>query len=92
MKHRTSAYLAAALAKDINTSGRYQAVRPGVRVMDRGTGAGDIRRLRANPDVAVGSVAAVTETDSLVAASASGSQLPSCAGGTVLLLREAIGF
>ena len=44
-------------------------------------GADDIRRLIASPDVAVGSVAALTETGSLVVASASGSQLPAYAGG-----------
>jgi len=66
---------------DINTSGRYQAVRPRVRAMDRATEADEIRRLTASPDVIVGSVAAVTETGSLIAASASGSQLPGYAGG-----------
>jgi LUD domain len=66
---------------DINTSGRYQAIRPRVLAMDRVTGADDIRRLLASPDVAVGSVAAVTETGSLVIASGSGSQLPGYAGG-----------
>ena len=66
---------------DINTSGRYQAVKPRVLAMDRATGADDIRRLLASPDVIVGSVAAVTETGSLVAASASGGQLPGYAGG-----------
>ena len=49
--------------------------------MDRATGADDIRRLLASPAVAVGSVAALTETGSLVVASASGSQLPGHAGG-----------
>ena len=67
--------------EDINTSGRYQAIRPHVLAMDRVTGADDIRRLLASPDVAVGSVAAVTETGSLVVASGSGSQLPGYAGG-----------
>ena len=66
---------------DINTSGRYQAVKPRVLAMDRVTGADDIRRLLASPDVAVGSVAAVTETGSLMVASGSGSQLPGYAGG-----------
>ncbi len=66
---------------DINTSGRYQAVRPLVLAMDRATCADDIRRLLASPDVVVGSVAALTETGSLVAASGSGSQLPAYAGG-----------
>ena len=49
--------------------------------MDRATRADDIRRLLASPDVVVGSVAALTETGSLVVASASGSQLPAYAGG-----------
>jgi hypothetical protein len=68
------------IEKDINTSGRYQAVRPRVLAMDRVTDADDIRRLIASPDVSVGSVAALTETG-FVIASASGSQLPGYAGG-----------
>jgi hypothetical protein len=60
---------------------RYRAVKPRVLAMDRVTGADDIRRLLAGPDVVVGSVAALTEAGSLVAASASGSQLPAYAGG-----------
>ena len=67
--------------EDINASGRYEAVRPRVLAMDRATGADEIRRLIASPDVVVGSVAAVTETGSLVVASGSGSQLPAYAGG-----------
>jgi hypothetical protein len=66
---------------DINTSGRYQAVRPRALALDRATQLDDIRRLLASPDVAVGSVAAVTETGSIVVASGSGSQLPGFAGG-----------
>ena len=66
---------------DINTSGRYQAIKPQTLAMDRITAADDIRRLRAVPEVVVGSVHAVTETGSLVAASGTGSQLPAYAGG-----------
>jgi LUD domain len=66
---------------DMNTSGRYQAIKPQTLAMDRITAADDIRRLRAVPDVVVGSVHAVTETGSLVAASGTGSQLPAYAGG-----------
>ncbi len=44
-------------------------------------GADGIRQLLASPDVIVGSVAALTETGSLVVASGSGSQLPGYAGG-----------
>ncbi|MGW3284008.1 LUD domain-containing protein [Streptomyces sp. NPDC001002] len=67
--------------EDINAGGRYEAIRPRVLAMDRATEADDIRRLIASPDVIVGSVAAVTETGSLVVASGSGSQLPGYAGG-----------
>jgi hypothetical protein len=66
---------------DINASGRYLGTGPRAMAMDRVTQADEIRRLYAIPDVVVGSVAAVTETGSLVAASASGSQLPSYTGG-----------
>ena len=69
------------IEEDINASGQYRAVRPRVLAMDRVTRADDIRRLLASPDVVVGSVAALTETGSLVVASGSGSQLPSYAGG-----------
>ena len=71
---------------DINTSGRYDAIKPRVLAMDRATGADDIRRLLASPDVAVGSVHAVTETGSLVVASASGSQLPGVAGRAIWIV------
>src|SRR4051794_29116541 len=66
---------------DINASGRYDAIRPRGLAMDRATQMDEIRRLLASPDVVVGSVAAVTETGSLVAASGSGSQLPAYSGG-----------
>jgi len=66
---------------DINTSGRYDAVKSRSLAMDRATQMDEIRRLISTPDVIVGSVHAVTETGSLVVASASGSQLPGYAGG-----------
>jgi ketosteroid isomerase-like protein len=66
---------------DINTGGRYRAVKPRLLNMDRAVDADEIRRLLASPDVVVGSVAALTETGSLMVASASGSQLPAYAGG-----------
>jgi len=49
--------------------------------MDRATRQDDIRVLRATPVVVVGSVAAVTESGSLLAASATGSQMPAYSGG-----------
>jgi hypothetical protein len=66
---------------DINSSGRYDAIRTRGLRMDRATQRDEIRRMFASPDVAIGSVAAVTETGSLVIASGSGSQLPGYAGG-----------
>jgi hypothetical protein len=69
---------------DLNASGRYQAVRPLVRAMDRATEMDEIRVLTATPDVVVGSVAAVAETGSLVAASASSSQIPAYGGGAAM--------
>ena len=69
------------IEEDINASGRYDAIRPRGLAMDRATQMDEIRRLLASPDVVVGSVAAVTETGSLVAASGSGSQVPAYSGG-----------
>jgi hypothetical protein len=66
---------------DINTSGCFEALRPRVLAMDRVAEADEFRRLLACPDVIVASVAALTETGSLVIASGSGSQLPAFAGG-----------
>jgi len=79
---------AAGITDEIDRSGRYQALRPRVFSMDRATQADEIRRLGAAPEIMLGSVHAVTETGSLVAASASGSQLgPYASGaGKVILL------
>lgn len=65
---------------DINASGRYDSVKARSSSMDRATRLRDIWRTIACPDFIVGSVAAVTETGSLVAASATGSQLAGYAG------------
>jgi hypothetical protein len=67
--------------EDINTSGRYEALKARLLAMDRVAQADEIRRLLASPDVIVASASALTETGSLVVASASGSQLPGYAGG-----------
>jgi len=69
------------IEEDINDSGRYEALRRRGLTMDRATQLDEIWRLMSTPDVIVGSVHAVTETGSLVIASASGSQLPGYAGG-----------
>lgn len=67
--------------EDINTGGRYAAVKPRVLAMDRVAQADEFRRALASPDYVVGSVAAVTETGSIVAASGTGSQIPAYSGG-----------
>jgi hypothetical protein len=77
------------IAAEIEKSGRYDPIRPRVRGMDRKTQAAEIRRLISAPDVMLGSVHAVTESGSLVAASAGGSQLGpyvSGAGRVVLVV------
>ena len=73
------------IEEDINNSGRYDALksRP---PMDRATQRNEIWAALSTPDVLVGSVAAVTETGSLVAASASGSQLPGYAGAAARVI------
>lgn len=63
------------IADEIEKSGRYEPLRPQIWSMDRETQADEIRRLSSAPDVMLGSVHAVTETGSLLAASMSGSQL-----------------
>ena len=76
------------ITDEIEKSGRYEPLRPRIWSMDRQTQADEIRRLTASPDVMLGSVHAVTESGSLVAASNGGSQLgPYVAGaGRVILV------
>jgi LUD domain len=69
------------VAEDIERSGRYQPLRPRLYQMDREMQAREMRQLAAAPDFVVGSVHAVTETGSLLIASASGSQLGPLASG-----------
>ena len=69
------------ITDEIDNSGRYAALRPRFWSMDRETEADEIRRLGAAPEVMLGSVHAVTETGSLLAASMSGSQLGPYASG-----------
>ena len=63
------------ITDEIDKSGRYDSLRPRILAMDRKTESDGIRRIGAAPDVMLGSVHAVTETGSLLAASMSGSQL-----------------
>ena len=76
------------ITAEIESSGRYDPVRPRIWSMDRQAQADEIRRLMASPEFMLGSVHAVTETGSLIAASSSGSQLgPYVSGaGRVILV------
>ena len=76
------------ISDEIDQSSRYEPVRPRIFSMDRQTRADEIRRLSSAPDVMLGSVHAVTETGSLMAASMGGSQLgPYVSGaGRVILV------
>ena len=75
------------LYHDIVESGRFDALRPKLFAMDRATQGREMRRLVAAPDWMLGSVAALTEDGTLVAASATGSQLgPYAAGAGRLVL------
>ena len=78
----------AGITDEIDKSGRYESLRPRIFSMDRHTRADEIRRLGSAPDVMLGSVHAVTETGSLLAASMGGSQLgPYVSGaGRVILV------
>jgi len=79
---------ASGITNEIDNSGRYEPIRARILSMDRKTQADEIRRLGAAPDVMLGSVHAVTETGSLLAASMGGSQLgPYVSGaGRVILV------
>jgi hypothetical protein len=72
----------------LEQSGKYNALRPITRAMDRATEAEAIRKLGAAPNFFVNSVNAVTEDGKLVMASFGGSQLgPLVAGaGRVILV------
>lgn len=76
------------ITEALERSGRFDAVGPRIRAMDRATQSDQIRRLAAAPDFMLGSVHAVTETGSLLAASMGGSQLgPYVSGaGKVILV------
>ncbi|MBI2757475.1 MAG: LUD domain-containing protein [Chloroflexi bacterium] len=63
------------ITSEIEKSGRFDAIRPVLRSMDRATQGDQIRRLGASPDFMAGSVQAVTEDGRVLAVSATGSQL-----------------
>jgi hypothetical protein len=65
----------------IDTYGKYNALRPKMFAMDRATQGREIRKLGAAPDYAAGSVHAVTEEGQVLIASKTGSQLGPYASG-----------
>ncbi|MBI2327108.1 lactate utilization protein [Candidatus Curtissbacteria bacterium] len=67
------------IAKEIDESGRYDAIRPKLLKMDYKTQGREMRKLANVPDWTIGSVHAVTEDGHLLIASNSGSQLPAYA-------------
>jgi hypothetical protein len=66
---------------EIDKSGRFDALRPKLFAMDRNTQAREIRKLGASPEIAAGSVHAVTEDGKVLIASMTGSQLGPYASG-----------
>jgi hypothetical protein len=76
------------ITDEIEKSGRYKPIRPRIWSMDRKTQGDEMRRLTSAPEVMLGSVHALTETGSLIAASMGGSQLgPYVSGaGRVILV------
>jgi hypothetical protein len=77
----------AGITDEIDKSGRYESLRPRIFSMDRQTRADEIRRLSSAPEVMLGSVHAITETGSLLAASMGGSQLgPYVSGAARVIL------
>ena len=70
------------LDKEINESGRYDAVKPKLAKMDRETQSEEMQKLGSAQVWAVGSVQAITESGQVIIASNTGSQLPAYAYGS----------
>jgi len=66
---------------EINSSGRFDALKPRMFAMNRETQGKEIRKMGGAPDVAAGSVQAVTEDGQVLIASNTGSQLGPYASG-----------
>jgi hypothetical protein len=70
----------------LEKSGRYDAIRPRTRSMDRATQMREIRKMGAAPDFQVNSVQAVTEDGRMLGVSATGSQIGPLAFGAGKLI------
>ena len=74
------------ITADIEVSGRFDAIRPKLRSLDRQTQSDQIRHQGASPDYMVGSVNAVTQDGHVLVASATGSQLgPYVSGARIVI-------
>jgi L-lactate utilization protein LutC len=71
---------------EIEESKRFEAIRPRLMQLDRETQMREIRKLATAPDYMLGSVHAVTEDGTLIAASGTGSQLAPYASGAGQLI------
>jgi len=74
------------LRDEFDKSGRYEAVRPKVLLLDRKTQSDEIRKLRSSPDYIIGSVQAITETGQVMTSSFGGSQLAPYAYGSAKVI------
>ena len=74
------------LYAELVESGRYDALRPRLSAMDRATQGDEMRKLVAAPAFMLGSVAAIAADGTLVAASATGSQLGAYVSGAGRLI------
>ncbi len=72
--------------KEINDSGRFNAIRKKLYALDRTTQRSEMLKLGAAPEYAVGSVHAVTEDGKVLIASNTGSQLPAYAYGSAYVI------
>lgn len=69
------------MTREIEESGRYNAIRPQLRQMDRVKQNREWRKLASAPDFMLGSVHAVTEQGQVLVASGGGSQIGPFASG-----------
>jgi hypothetical protein len=67
-------------------SGRYDSIRPKYLKLDRQTQMHELRKLLSAPTFMLGSASAVTESGSLVLASATGAQLGAVAFGASVMI------
>ena len=74
------------ITEELDKSGRYDAVRPKVLMLDRKTQSDEIRKLRSSPDYIVGSVHAITEDGQVITASFGGSQSGAYAYGAAKVI------